>query len=366
MFRVRDRWVRIVLAVTLFLLVGLGSYWIGVRIWAGRQYRAAEDALRRYDFEEAGACLESYLSLRPNDPDGWFLAAQTARRRGDFQAAMSRFREAEKHGASAEGLATERDLIRIQSGDVTNSNGLVRFCAEHPDDPEATLALEVLIEGNLKALRHRAARWAVDLWLAHRRSAAGQVRGLIWRGQVNLLAEDSPQALADFRQALELAPDHIRARILLTETLIRADPRQAAPQLAWLRRQRPHDPEVQFLTARLHRTLGNPEEAARLLDDILDSAPNHVGVLVERGRVALDLNHPEQAERWLLRALSLAPEQREVNLALSDCLRQAGRLDEARRYLEKAREIEARLDKVLDTLTGDGKPTGGQPRPASP
>jgi len=360
-FRIRDRRVRYVLAAALLVLIGVAAYWIGVRVWAGRRFRAAEEALQRFDFDQADELLTSYLAVMPHSAEGHFLSAQTARRRGDFTTAVRRLRLAQQNGTSAQTLATERDLIRIQSGDLTDSDGLVQFCADHPDDPEATLALEVLIEGSLKALHLARAKWAVDLWLDHRTGKPARVRGLVWRGRVNELAEELPQALADFRAALDIEPDHATARTWLVEVLIRVNPREAVADLERLRARRPDDPEVRFLTAHLRRLLGRPEEAARLLDDLLAAAPTQVNALVERGRVAMDLNRTDEAESFLRRALALAPEQREVNLALGDCLRLAGRSDDARPYQEKARAIEARLRKALEQMTTHSSTASGQP-----
>ena len=226
-------------------------------------------------------------------------------------------------------------------------------------DPEAAVALEVLIEGSLAALHVGLAKWSVDLWLKHRTADVDRAQGLVWRGRLHELTQDFPQALADFQQAVELAPDHAQARLRLAEALIREEPWKAAPHLEWLGRRRPGDPQVRFLTARLRRNLGQPEEAGQLLDAILAVTPDKVPVLVERGRVAMDLNQPQEAERWLQRALTLAPGQREVHLALGDCLRQAGRLDEAERHQDQALEIETKLKQKLEEM-GRKKAGGSQ------
>jgi tetratricopeptide (TPR) repeat protein len=112
---------------------------------------------------------------------------------------------------------------------------------------------------------------------------------------------------------------------------------------------------VRLLSARLHRNLSQPEEAARLLDEVLAAEPNRVPALIERARVAMDLNKLPDAERWLLRARELAPDQRDVNVALADCLRQALRFDEADHYQKRAQEIEERLQKTLDAVRKKGK-----------
>jgi len=242
-------------------------------------------------------------------------------------------------------------LLRVQAGDLSDAGALTQVCTERPDGPEAALILEALIEGSFKAFNVPLARWSVDLWLAHRPGPFDQAQGLLWHGRLSEFTQDFPQALADYQRAVELVPDSLPARLRLVDALLREEPRQAIPHLDWLRQRRPDNAEVRFETARLYRSLGQPEEAAQLLDAILAATPDKVPVLVERGRVAMDLNRSPDAERWLRHAVSLAPELREVHLALGDCLRQAGRLDEAKRHQDKAQEIETKLNKRLEELT---------------
>jgi tetratricopeptide (TPR) repeat protein len=354
MLSVRSRGVQVVLGLALALLLGVAGYQITFRLWANRQYRAATEALERYDFWQASKHLETYVSARPNDPEGWLLAAQTARRRGDVSRALTLLRQAEKHGAKAENLATERQLLRIQMGDLSDADRLVQFCTEHANEPAGALALEVFIEGGLKAVNVGRVRWAVDLWLSKRPAVADQAQGLVWRGREHELVQDFPQALSDFRAAVERDPDHPPARWWLAQALIREEPRAAAPHLEWLRR-RGDDPQVRLLTARFRRTLGEPEEAAGMLDALLAAEPDNVPALIERGRVAMDLNRPEEALRWLAGAQELSPNLRDVNLALADCLRQAGRADEAERYVIKVQEIDERLKHQLEQMTRSGQ-----------
>ena len=343
-----------VLVVVVLLLSGALAYQIGRFVWANHHYSAAEQALEHYDYEEASAHLDKYLTVHPTESQGLLLAAQTSRRRGEFADAERRLRLAQQHGAAPEAMNTERQLLRIQTGDLTDAPQLATFCEAHVGEPSGALALEVLIEGSLTAFNLSLTKWAVDLWLEHRPTTADQVQGLVWRGRLNEFVQNFPQALADFQRAVELDPDSRQARLRLVAALIREEPREAVPHLEWMRRRRPDDPEVLFLTARLRRNLGQPEEAGKLLDELLVSTPNKFPALVERGRVAMDLNHPDEAELWLRRALEVAPGQREVLLALGDCMRQSGRLDEAKQYQDKVQEIDAHLKQVLAEMTRKG------------
>jgi predicted Zn-dependent protease len=351
MLRLQNPRMRISLIIVLLAIIGFAAYLIGMNIWASRQYQAANAAIQRYDYVEAGQILQRYLARYPKDSSAILLAAQTARRRNDFDAAMRHLRSATKHGVPDDALAMEHRLLAIQGGEMADAAALVQFCKEQPTSSEAALILECLIEGSLRILELGLAKWSVDAWLQNRLDAIDQAQGLLWRGRLAEFAEDFPRARGDYEKALTLAPEHVPVQLRLAELHLRDDPRQAQPYLDRLLHHHPDNPDVRFQSARLRRMLGQPEEAARMLDALLASTPDRVAVLVERGRVALDLNQPTDAEPWLRQALSLAPEQRDVNQALADCLRQVGQLEEAQRYQRRAQEIEAHLQQRLDEMS---------------
>ncbi|MSQ93226.1 MAG: hypothetical protein EXR98_01575 [Gemmataceae bacterium] len=343
MLRIRDKRVRLILALTLVAVIGVVGYQIGVNFWAMRQYDLARQALERYDYVQATTHLHSYLKMRPNNPSVRILAAQAARRRNDFAEAARQLRLAEQFGASGDDLDLEGQLLGVQQGDLRSADRLVRFCQENPDKPEMPVVLEAVIEGSLIVQDLSRAEASIELFLKHRPGKIDQAQGLVWRGRTNMFLYGVPQAVVDYQEALKLVPHHYVARLWLVEALLLEDPRQAFGHLEWMRTQRPDDLTVRFQQARMHRALGQPEEAGRLLDDMLVTLPDRVPVLIERARVALDLNLPADAERWLMHAESLAPGEREVILVLAACLlRQPGRLDDAHRYQNKLNEIDAK------------------------
>ena len=145
--------------------------------------------------------------------------------------------------------------------------------------------------------------------------------------------------------------------MLLWRCVIRDDSRKAVPHVDWLNRRHPNDVDVRLLSVRLRRTLGQPEEAERLAENLLKSAPDHVHGLIERGRIAMDLRKPREGEPFLRRATTLAPNMREGYLAMADCLRQLGQVEEAKRYQDHAKAIEDFLQKKLAEIT-QGKNKG--------
>src|SRR5438132_801788 len=71
------RWVILLVGVG---VLGLGGWLGGLQLWAWHHFRAAEQALHRYDFPEALAHLERCLRVWPNSVATRLQAAQAARR----------------------------------------------------------------------------------------------------------------------------------------------------------------------------------------------------------------------------------------------------------------------------------------------
>ncbi|HZZ80315.1 MAG TPA: hypothetical protein VFE62_17520, partial [Gemmataceae bacterium] len=280
------------------------------------------------------------------------LAAQAARRCGELESADRHLVLAAKLGVPRDAFIAEQNFLAIQTGDLSGAGPLMQLCEDRPESAETALALEAIIEGSLKMLQLPLAKASIEFWLKHRTRKFDQARGLVWKGRLQMFAMNLPGAVADLRQAVELAPDYVPGRLMLVEALLRDDPRQALPHLNWLNQRQPNDVEIRLQTARARRNLAEPEEAGKILDDILIAQPKNVAALIERGRVALDLNRPDDAKRWLLSAYEIAPNQRDVLLALSDCSRQMNLLDDAKRYRDQAQEIEDRLLKQLGHMTG--------------
>ncbi|MSQ93774.1 MAG: hypothetical protein EXR98_04370 [Gemmataceae bacterium] len=350
MLKLRDKPMRLLLALVaaaLFLVIGMLVYELVLDESGLRHYDLGGQAFEIYDYETASRHLDKYLSFHPQDTAARLLAAQTSRRLDDLEEAERHLKLAEKYGGAAREFETERQLATIQAGDLRDIDRWRRFCEEQPDGPAFVNAILAILEGSYRTRNLVVVEWAVELWLKRRTGKIDRAQGLIFRGRARLPAEDSSQAMEDFRRAVELAPDYHGARTWLVSALLLYEPKEAPPHLDWLRRHRPKDRLVKFLTARYHRSVGEPELAAILLDEALAAMPdglNKVPMIIERAKIAMDLDRLQEAERWLNEAKSLAPSHRDVNATFAACLvRQPSRLEEARRYQEKIRELDAAM-----------------------
>jgi predicted Zn-dependent protease len=347
--------------LALLLLLPLGgvvAYQVGLFCWGSYHYHTAEQAVERRDFAEASLHLQKCLDVWPNELPVRLLAAQTARRDGRYDEALRHLRNCGQKEGSEEALDLEYRLLRMQQGNGKEVDPLLSFCEAHPNDAETPLVLEAIIEGILKDAPSPFGtplilekgeppanlirlRELVNRWLQLRSGPADQAQGLVWRSRAFALANDYPNAVADLRKALEIDPDHVDARLQMSRAVVQKSPEEAIAHLEILRRRHPENWEARFGLATARHSLGQLQEAGRLLDEMLAEKPDDVTVLLERGLVALDLDQLGEAERRFRHALKLAPDQPEINLGLSRCLHLAGRAAEAKHYQERFQQLDA-------------------------
>lgn len=346
------------LRLAALVLVSAGAVGWGAWLLLGpKPVTDARAALARRDFRTADALLADRLADRPDDRDARLLAAQTARRFGDFARArehLNAYAERFRPDAAHE---LESRLLALQAGNLSDAGSLFLTYAGTPNVPGADLVMEAYLEGHLKALAPQPGarldpdaddagavarlRAAADIWLAARPGAADRAQGRVWQGRVAEYDRDHALAVAKFREALELDPGSFDGRFYLALALGPDAPAESVHHLEVLRARDPGDRRVRFFLATAYRALGRTADARGLLDEALKDDPNDVNALVERARMDLDAGNPADAQPLLLRALSRAPNAPEVNLAMSRCQLLAGRPAEAERYRKRFEELDA-------------------------
>jgi tetratricopeptide (TPR) repeat protein len=362
---VGGRRLKVVSILLLVLLVGPAAYLLGLYSWGNHHIHAARAALDRRDFRQADTHLQEYLDVWPDEPTVRLLAAQSARRQGEFDRALEHLRVCRSRSKLQDAVDLEYRLIRLKKGDLAEAGALLAQCASGLQDASTPSILEALIEGSLQFLTTAATlellsggelvepymdrtRRAVDLWLQLRPGPPDQAEGLVWRGQLEKLAKQDSKALADFREALELRPDHFDATMHLAMHVVQADPGQAIVYFERLRREHPENNLVRFSLASSYRGVGRLEEAQSLLDDMLASNPDDVPALIERGYISLDRQQVEDAEHRFRKAIALAPVNSRGYLALSCCLQLLNNETEAKQCRERFQQLEADHKRSMD------------------
>jgi Tfp pilus assembly protein PilF len=330
---------------------------IGVSLWLRSEsihpeMRAAQEATRKRDFEEARQHLEAYLKENPTDRNALLLAAQTARRRGAFGEASQYLQTYRENNGSGAVIQREEQLAVLQQGDLAAADNLLADWRIDPNSPDSLLILEAFIEGSLLELAPKLAAemmnpgqvaavnierplWACNEWLARTREPAEQRDGHIWRGKFYSFGRDYPNAAAEIRAALRIDAEHFEARRILATILFFYDPAEAVDHLRLLQSREPANQQVALLLATSLRSLGRYEEAQIVLDEFLAAAPMDPQALLERGNISLDARRGADAERFLRRALPLDPQSPEVNHALARSLQLQGKDESARFYFDQ-------------------------------
>lgn len=353
------------------ILLVTGSVLVAERVASrrrlGRLLADANAALEQRDFGLASSRFEEYLQSRPDDLSVRLLAAQTARRQGQFDSARNHLHCYQDHNGPPEPRLRELQLLLAAQGrDTSDAETLLVACLSPSPPADADLVLEMATEHHLKLIERgfnlgktlvegpygkaRAlTEQAIATWLQRRPGRADQVQGLIWRGKLNLIINQRA-AIEDFRRATELSPNHIEARTNLAASLIAFDVREAAEHLELLHARDPRNPQVIMLLARARRSLGKSESVVGLLDELLERSPTDTAAILERGKVTLDLGRPTDAEPFLRRAVAQAPNDPFVHLALSRCLLLTGKEPEARLHEQQYRDLQQNNLKAEEDL----------------
>ncbi|MFO0905048.1 MAG: tetratricopeptide repeat protein [Pirellulales bacterium] len=345
------RWLTLALlggAATLAVVVG--NQWR-----EGRRRAAAPAALQRGDFESATRIAQDVLRQRGEDIEARLWLAQVARRRRQFPEAERQLERAARLDQMPEAVAFERELLALHSGRPLDVERFLRVCREHPEAAPSPLILEALFEGALQRLDLRLAQQCVDLWEANGYSPQNPRQAPRWHAEIALRRGDVDAALIALRRAVDAAPEDDELRLRLATLLARQAPREALEQLAHLRTQANDDVERLCVEARCRRALGETEQAAELLDQILTEQPRHFEALLERGQAALELRQFEAAERSLTRAFELRPASRDAGLALARCWQFTGKEKQARDLLSQIARQDEERDRQMKMLREEGR-----------
>jgi tetratricopeptide (TPR) repeat protein len=340
----------VLLAVGVLALLAAGGAVAGKYLRANSHLRAARQALEGNDIPAAREHLAECLKVWPARADVRFLAARAARRAGALDEAEQHLIACENSPAvSADDLRLENSMLDAQRGKLTGAvEGYLRGQLDHKH-PDTPLILEALAQGYVEQLRLPEALDCLDRCL---KQQPDNVPALLWRGRVRERLTKTPDAVLDFRRAVELAHAHEEARLLLADALYLSGLwDEALRHYEQLRPSRPDDPAVLLGLAGCWANTGRLEEAQRLLDRLIADCPPNAVALMERGRLDLENERPAEAERWLRKSLAVNPSDRRTNHLLTQCLRLQGKDKEAREQEQKAERTLADLRRLGLILT---------------
>jgi predicted Zn-dependent protease len=323
---------------------------VGWQLWQAclieYHVREASDAVARYHNLRAQYHLQRCLAVSPREPRALLLAARVARRVGAFDVAAGWLDQYQDVRGSDDDLVLERVLLRAARGDVDEVRAFCRARIDE-DHPSAGLVREAVSAGLIHAYRLQEADRVLHDWLLH---DPDNTQALLLDGTIRELRIQTIEAVQCYRRAVELDPEHDEARLRLVNVLVQtSNGQEALPHAEYLNRQLPDNVQVQLRLAQCQALLGESDQAAATLDDLLRRLPHHAAALAERGKLALHARDAARAEALLREAVRRDPSALDARYLLTQALRLAGKADEAAAELEQLTQQQkeaARIQKI--------------------
>jgi tetratricopeptide (TPR) repeat protein len=339
-------------AITLAAWLPVKS-WLIPRIAAWYHAHAARTELKNYHNPQALQHLKECRKVWPEDPDLLLLAARAERRALHYTEAERLLDEYRK----ARGLNKAYSFEQLLLAAERNVDRVAERCRRslEQDDEDSVLILEALTRGYFRQYQPGAARWCLDRWLEMEPNNA-QVHYLDGQFQMNFTHKQDA-ALASYRRAVELDPEHEEARVCLAVLLLdprdKTDAEEALKHFEFVADRRADNPGVQIGMAEAYNILGQPEKAIKIADAVLAEKPDHLQALSLRGRLALDQGQYEAAESWLRETLAVDPNIAGARHLLVQCLRHNNKTDEAARLEQESKQIQEDIVRSDEIITHD-------------
>jgi tetratricopeptide (TPR) repeat protein len=328
-----------------FLLVSAAA---GLYAYAVHQWHAAQVALREGQITEAQSRLKLCLLVWPRSVPVQLLAARAERMSGQFTEAEARLHHCLKlqHGKNAD-IELEFLLLRVQNGEVDAVEPILWQCVQE-HHPETPLILETLAQAFLHNLRYGPALVCLERWI---QEAPDRARPLYWRGWIYERLGIRPEAIKDYRRAVELDGEFAPARLRLVELCLQiSNVAEALPHLQHLAQQFPDRPDIQARLGHCRFLQGRTEEARGLLESAAEKLPDDLLLLIQLGRLENEHGQPSKAEKWLRRALEIDPTDAEAQHLLANSLAAQNRSEEAETLQEQLRQNTERLNRINHLL----------------
>jgi Tfp pilus assembly protein PilF len=331
--------------VILLVLVSIVALGLGCQLWAYWEYRAGERANARHDFAEAQKHFERCLQVWFLSSDTHISAARAARRAGNLKEAETHLLESGATAGRNDKLDLELKLLHVQQGESVDQELVSLLDQNHPD---SVVILEVLTPAYLEAYQLSSALECIRRWVERE---PGSLAAWHYRAQVYDRLQMSTELLASYRRILELDPGNDDVRLQYARQLNQVRQyEEALEQYQNLRSRLGDTPAVLSGIASCLGVLNQPEEARRLLEQVLAQEPHNGLALAERGRLALEYDSPAEAERWLRRAAAESPTERTVLYNLFQCLQRTGRQEEAAQIKAKFTALDADLAQLREAI----------------
>lgn len=250
----------------------------------GRLVRRAQFSIGHPQREaQARQDLATALLIEPDNPAALVQRSRLHYRAGAFAAALSDVEAALRRAPrSVEALFQRARALEARGQGAAALKAYDEVVAVAPDNAAALLNRGLLLQ---RARQYPRALADLDAAVtANRNDPDG------WAARAGLRAAmgDNESAVADYREALTLAPHRLDAALGLTQALVGArQPLLAIDELGRLIKRYPEQAGLWNMRCLIRAVSGEPAGAMPDCEEALRLAPNHGGVLHTRGLVQL-------------------------------------------------------------------------------
>ena len=321
------------------------------RVATARKAMVARKAVEARNFPAARASLVEWLKSDPNSAEAHYLLARVELASDHPQEAINALGKALDLGYPPDALSPYRAVIQANGDQFDEAEPALRKALADSNEPMPEVA-KALARVYLGTFRLKDASGAIARWM---RDAPDDPEPYLAQNEVETRSDAGrPVVIANFREALRRAPNHLKARFGLADMLRQEHHlEEAADEFAAYIKSSPGDPEGHLGAGRIALEQGRFDEAATHFDQVLAINPKEPYALKERGSIELRKGNLKLAREFLERAILADPFDPDAHYNLQlVCQRQDDKEGEARHkaLAMKLKEDHARINSLKGLL----------------
>ncbi|OQX18878.1 MAG: hypothetical protein BWK76_06260 [Desulfobulbaceae bacterium A2] len=236
--------------------------------------------------------------------------------------------------------------VFLQGRELAEARKILQRLLRRSDLSEARYLLAILLaeqedlEPALQQLAHIPAQ------------APEYARAMLLRGRIHIARGESPRAIETLFELIRTGPADSDVYALLSSLLQREQRGQEAEALLrGAMEERPDEHDLRYEYGMLLERQGRRDEALAAMEELIGRNPEHAGALNYIGYSWADANiRLELALEYIQRALTLDPDNGYIRDSLGWVYFRLGKLQQARRELEKSIEVLGNDPYILDHL----------------
>jgi len=313
-------------------------------------------ALAKYDLEGAEKWLRFASKFLPDNADRELLLARIARKKSAYPSMDKHLNRAVVLGASKLDVQIEEAMAAAQSGALELVE-LQLFKWLESGVGEVDELSDAYANGLAVNSRFENLNQVLDAW---QQDYPADPRPDYRRARMREYFQDWENAEALYRKSLSRNPKYYPSRYRLGRVLILERKMEEARDQFELCAEMSRPEAAKTSLAFCYRSLGQSEDAKKLLEEVMRSSPEEIGesydILEESpeyfdaasalGDLESEGENYAAAEKWLRLALSKNDRDLQSRYSLAVTLRQLGRVEEAQKQFDLVAESRKALEQV--------------------